>query len=258
MSDTDEVLAEQHDAVLLLTLNRPEQLNAWTPTMQRRYCELLERAEHDTSVRVVVLTGSGSGFCAGSDITALSNDEHIGAADTHRRLSLSMRLRKPVISAINGVASGAGLAVALFTDVRFTVPEAGFTTAFSRDGIVAEHGLAWLLPKLVGLGTAMDLLLSARTLDGNRAQQLGLADRLVTSDRVLSEAMEYAATLARECSPESMAAIKQQVYSGLDTGLETAVSDAGSRMITALRGGNRSFRGRDRRQNRDPHFPPLD
>ncbi|SDP91637.1 Enoyl-CoA hydratase/carnithine racemase [Actinopolyspora xinjiangensis] len=258
MSGTDEILAEQHEAVLLLTLNRPEQLNAWTPTMRSRYVALLERADRDPSVRVVVLTGSGSGFCAGSDITAPPDSEDLGTADTHHRLSLSMRLRKPVISAINGAASGAGLAAALFTDVRFTTPEAGFTTAFSRDGMVAEHGLAWLLPKLVGLGTAMDLLLSARTIDGTRAHELGLVDRVVPSDQVLAETMEYAATLARECSPASMAAVKQRVYSGLDTGLETAVSDAGLHMITALRGGTDPTRERDTRQRHEPGFPPLD
>ncbi|WP_017974499.1 enoyl-CoA hydratase-related protein [Actinopolyspora halophila] len=258
MSDTDEILAEHHDTVLLLTLNRPTRLNAWTPTMRHRYCELLENADRDPGVRVVVLTGAGKGFCAGSDITALQPDGHLAGQEARHRLASSMRLRKPVISAINGTASGAGLAAALFTDIRFTTPGASLTTAFSRAELVAEHGMAWLLPRLVGLGRAMDLLLSARKVTGMQAHALGLVDRIFSGEEVLARSMDYARTLARECSPAAMATIKQQVYSGLETGTEIVASEAYNRMMAALRGNGRTGAPRDAQRRDEPGFPPLD
>lgn len=258
MSDTDEILAEHHDAVLLLTLNRPARLNAWTPTMRHRYCELLENADRDPGVRVVVLTGAGKGFCAGSDITALQPDGHLTGQDARHRLTSSMRLRKPVISAINGTASGAGLAAALFTDIRFTAPGASLTTAFSRAELMAEHGIAWLLPRLVGLGRAMDLLLSARKVTGMQAHALGLVDRVFSGEEVLARSMDYARTLARECSPAAMARIKQQVYSGLETGTEIVASEAYNRMTAALRGNGRTTTPRGAQRRGEPDLPPSD
>ncbi|GAB3289795.1 enoyl-CoA hydratase-related protein [Parasphingorhabdus pacifica] len=228
----DEVLTEYGDGVLLLRFNRPAQLNAWTRTMQARYFDLLEAAEQDPDVRAIVVTGSGRGFCAGTDFAALAEG---GISDPDDRpLSLPIGLRKPIISAINGPVAGIGLVTALFTDVRFAAEEASFTTAFSRNGLIAEHGIAWLLPKLVGVSTALDLLLSARTLPGVEAEQLGLVDRALPADQVLDAAWGYAHSLATDCSPESMAEIKQQVYTGLDSGLEVATAEAAERMMFAL------------------------
>ncbi|WP_019854487.1 enoyl-CoA hydratase-related protein [Actinopolyspora mortivallis] len=242
MANTDEVLAEHHDAVLLLTLNRPERLNAWTPTMRDRYCALLEEADRDPAVRSIVVTGAGNGFCAGSDITA-PGVERSAPEGTSRGPNLSMRLGKPVITAINGTASGAGLAAALFTDIRFTSPETSLTTAFGRADLVAEHGVGWLLPKLVGIDRAMDLLLSARKVTGLQARSLGLVDRVVPRQKVLPSALEYARTLALEYSPAAMAEIKQRIYSGLETASELAAYAAHNRMMTVLRG-NGDSRGR--------------
>ncbi|CAM03139.1 enoyl-CoA hydratase [Saccharopolyspora erythraea NRRL 2338] len=255
----DEVLAEvRDDGVLLLTLNRPDRLNAWTRTMQRRYFDLLEEADRDPRVRVVVVTGAGRGFCAGADMAALSE---VGPEDfdpDERPLSLATRMRKPVIAAINGPVAGVGLVVALFTDVRFAASEAKFTTAFSKRGLIAEYGIAWLLPKLVGVGKALDLLLSARTLLGTEAGELGLVDRVVPGDQVLGSALAYARTLATECSPASMAEIKQQVYTGLDSGLETATADATERMIAAFRRPDVKEGIHSYLERRAPRFPPLD
>ncbi len=255
MPEDDEVLVEHHDAVLLLTFNRPESLNAWTPSMQRRYFELLDKAEHDPAVRAVVVTGSGRGFCAGTDLSALSGAPEVD--DDVPPVSQPIRMRKPVIAAINGPVAGIGLIAALFADVRFAAAEAKFTTAFSRRGLVAEHGISWILPKLVGAGKALDLMLSARTFRGDEAHRIGLADRVMPAAEVLPTALEYARTLATECSPASLAEIKQQIYAGLDSGLETATADAHSRMIAAfdrpdVREGVRSFR-----EGRPPDFPPL-
>ncbi|RCW38441.1 enoyl-CoA hydratase [Halopolyspora algeriensis] len=253
-----EILAEHRGAVLLLTLNRPDQLNAWTPDMQHRYVELLERAEQDPHVRAIVLTGAGRGFCAGADVAAAGPPGTDGHPRSDHSPSLPIRLRKPVIAAINGTVAGVGLVAALFTDVRFAAADATFTTAFSRRGLAAEHGIAWLLPKLVGLSTALDLLLSARTLPGTEARELGLVDRVLPRGDVLEAALSYAHTLATECSPAAMAEIKQQIYSGLDTGLETAVSDSGERMMAALRGSADTESKRSDRAKRPPQFPPLE
>lgn len=255
MPEDDEILVEHRDAVLLLTFHRPERLNAWTPSMRRRYFDLLEKADGDPSVRAVVVTGAGRGFCAGTDLSAL--DAAPERDGDERAVSLSIRIRKPIIAAINGPVAGIGLVAALFADVRFAAEDAKFTTAFSRRGLVAEHGISWLLPKLVGAGTALDLMLSARTLLGAEAHALGLVDRVLPADEVLTAALEYAHTLATECSPASMAEIKEQIYAGLDSGLETASADANNRMIAAfdrpdVREGVRSFHERRR-----PDFPPL-
>jgi len=253
--DGEEVLVEQRGAVQLLTFNRPEVLNAWTPPMQRRYFELLDKAEHDASVRAVVLTGAGRGFCAGADLSTLDQSPERDA--DLPPVSQPIRMRKPVIAAINGPVAGVGLITALFADVRFAAADAKFTTAFSRRGLVAEHGISWILPKLVGAGTALDLMLSARTFRGEEAHRLGLVDRVLPAEEVLPTALDYAQDLATECSPAALADIKQQIYAGLDSGLETATADAHSRMIAAferpdVREGIRSFRER-----RPPDFPPL-
>ena len=201
------------------------------------------------------VTGAGRGFCAGTDLSAL--DSAPEPDPDERALSLSIRIRKPIVAAINGPVAGIGLVAALFADVRFAAEDAKFTTAFSRRGLVAEHGISWLLPKLVGAGTALDLMLSARTLLGTEAHALGLVDRVLPADEVLAAALEYARVLATECSPAAMADIKQQIYAGLDSGLETASADANNRMIAAfdrpdVREGVRSFR-----DHRRPEFPPL-
>lgn len=254
----DEVLSERRDAVLLLTLNRPDRLNAWTASMRQRYVDLLTEADDDPGVRAVVVTGAGRGFCAGADISALAELD----ADTYepddRSVALPIHLRKPVISAINGPVAGLGLIAALFTDMRFTAADAKFTTAFSRRGLVAEYGIAWLLPKLIGVSRALDLLLSARTFTGTEAYELGLVDRVLPGDEVLDTALAYADMLARECSPASMAEIKQQVYTGLDSGLDTASSDAAQRMIQAFRRPDVREGVRSYLERRPAEFPPLD
>ena len=251
-----EVLAERRGGVLLLTLNRPDRLNAWTPPMQERYFDLLEQADEDPDVRAIVLTGAGRGFSAGADISGLAEltgDTYEGPS---RSWSLPIDLGTPVISAINGPCAGLGLVAALFTDVRFAAEDAKFTTAFSRRGLIAEYGISWLLPKLVGVSRALDLLLSARTLRGTEAAELGLVDRVLAKEQVLDAALEYAHTLATECSPTSMAEIKQQIYTGLDCGLPAATADAERRMRAALSRSDSEEGVRSYMEGRSPQFPP--
>lgn len=257
-ANTDEVLAETRGAVRLLTLNRPDRLNAWTTPMQNRYFALLEEADHDPAVRAIVLTGAGRGFSAGADMAALAEADSDTYTPPERPWSLPIQLRKPVIAAINGSIAGLGLVAALFADVRFTAAEAKFTTAFSKRGLIAEYGISWLLPKLVGVSTALDLLLSARTFTGTEAHALGLVDRVTAREDVLETALSYAQTLAAECSPASMAEIKQQIYTGLDSGLEAATADADKRMISAFNRPDSSEGVRSYLERRPAEFPPIE
>jgi enoyl-CoA hydratase/carnithine racemase len=231
-----QVLAERRGGVLLLTLNRPERLNAWNPVMEGRFFDLLAEADDDPGVRAVVVTGAGRGFCAGADMAALAMVDAAGFRPGERPLSFATTLRTPVIAAVNGPVAGIGLVLALYADVRFAAEDAKFTTSFSRRGLVAEYGAAWHLPRLIGTGRALDLLLSARVVLGDEAGRMGLADRVLPRAEVLDAALEYARTLAEECSPASMALIKGQVYRALEGGLADAEAEAAALMPEAFAG----------------------
>jgi len=226
--DQELVLAKRRGAVLLLTLNRPDRLNAWTLELEARYHALLDEAEADPGVRVVVVTGAGRGFCAGADMADLSR---LGMADPEAFARIRERprerpafFRKPLIAAVNGPAAGLGLVQALYCDLRFTTPKAKFTTSFARRGLIAEYGIAWLLPRLIGQSRALDLLLSGRTVLGGEAVAMGLADRVLPAETLLPAALAYAADLAENCSPRSMMLMKQQVFQAMDSDLPTAIA----------------------------------
>lgn len=231
------VLAERRDSVLLLTLNRPDRLNAWTDPLEDRYFGLLDEAEADPAVRAVVLTGAGRGFCAGADMANLSR---LGNADVEvnavmiRKRERPLSFRKPLIAAINGAVAGLGLVEALYCDVRFSTPEAKFTTAFVRRGLIAEYGIAWLLPRLIGHSRALDLLLSGRVILGDEALAMGLVDRVVPAPDLVDAAVGYAADLAASCSPTSMAIIREQVFRAMDSDLPTAIASANKLMLESF------------------------
>ena len=160
------------DGVMLLTLNRPERHNAWTLEMELLYNELFDRAEKDPRVRAVVLTGAGRSFCPGMDMSVLdgaSSGARPWPTDQLPPRSRPMSFPKPVVAAVNGACAGIGFNQALMCDVRFAVPHAKFAAAFSARGLVAEDGVSWLLPRLVGYGNAADLLLSSRRITGTEA-----------------------------------------------------------------------------------------
>lgn len=222
--------------VATLTLNRPDKLNALTRQMSRELGAAMLEAEADDAVRVVVLTGAGRGFCAGADLEDLGAvmREGLGAEVVQRALAEQQQavpgrpdgtredflteygyfpsIGKPVIAAINGPAFGLGLILTLYCDLRFASDAASFSTAFSRRGLIAEYGIAWMLPRLVGLENALDLLLSARTVKADEAKALGLVGRVLPQAEFESGVRAYAEMLAREVSPRSMAVIKRQVW----------------------------------------------
>jgi enoyl-CoA hydratase/carnithine racemase len=224
------VLYEVREGVALVTLNRPQRLNAFVTEMQERLFDLLETAANDSEVRAMVVTGAGRGFCAGQDIDTLdeisTGQAALASAIAQRPQTFPMTVPKPIIAAINGACAGLGFVAALMSDVRFAAAGAKFTTAFVRRGLVAEYGISWLLPRIVGLSRAMDLLLSGRIILAEEAFQMGLVDRVVAPERLLDEALDYARDLAANCSPASMATIKAQVYSDAQVDLATAVDRA--------------------------------
>ena len=194
--------------VAVLTLNRPDRLNAWTVEMEQTYFGMLESCAAAEDVRVIVVTGAGRGFCAGADMQDLqdlgADGAQAPAARAERReQTFPLSIPKPIIAAINGACAGIGLVQALMCDMRFAAADAKLTTAFSRRGLVAEHGIAWILPRLVGPARALDLLLSGRVVLGREAAELGLVNRALEPDAVLEHALALRARtgaqlLARE------------------------------------------------------------
>jgi enoyl-CoA hydratase/carnithine racemase len=250
------------DGVALLTLNRPDRLNAWTGEMERAYFGLLEECGRVEEVRVIVVTGAGRGFCAGADmeeLQAIGQDGPDGAAAVHdaRPQTFPLTVPKPIVAAINGPCAGIGLVQALMCDIRFAAEGAKLTTAFARRGLVAEHGISWILPRLVGPARALDLLLSGRVVLAEEAAELGLVNRALPGDRLLDETLAYARDLATNCAPSSMAAMKRQVYADFERGLADALGEANRLMADSLGApdfveGVASFVER-----REPRFAPL-
>ena len=272
-----EILYEVSGRVATVTLNRPEKLNAWTRSMEQEVRNAMQEAARDESVRVIVMTGAGRGFCAGADMsllstvaasgpgehplpdsTATASDGSTGARpDFARQYSYFPAIPKPIIAAINGPCAGIGLVQALMCDLRFAAAEAKLTTAFARRGLVAEHGISWILPRLVGPARALDLLLSGRVVLGEEAAAMGLVNRALPAEQLLGETLAYARDMATNCSPASMAAMKRQVYADLERGASEALAEADRLMLASFdrddfREGVASFVER-----REPRFAPL-
>ena len=187
MAAYTQILEDLNDGILTLTLNRPDRLNAWTPVMQAELETAIRAAGDNADVRCIIVTGAGRGFCAGADMNHLQDiqgDTDAGAKSATARVERSApeglekiydgrfgylyACPKPIIAAINGPCAGIGLIFALFADMRFAAEDAKFTTAFAQRGLIAEHGIGWLLPRLVGEANALDLLFTARVFGGPR------------------------------------------------------------------------------------------
>jgi enoyl-CoA hydratase/carnithine racemase len=242
------VLYEVKDRIATLTFNRPDRLNAFTGEMEAGLRQAMENAVRDEAVRVIVLTGAGRGFCAGADMERLSGAAGSGGSslprqapkpldlggetrsDFQQRYSYFPAIPKPVIAAINGPVAGLGLVFACYCDMRLAGSEAVFTTAFSRRGLIAEYGLAWLLPRLVGPAHAFDLLLSARRVSAAEAERIGLVNRTVPQAELMSIVRDYANELASAVSPRSMRVMKRQLWDGMLTGLRESIELADKEM----------------------------
>ncbi len=231
---------EVSDRVATITLDRPDRLNSWTGRMHAEYRWALAEADRDRSARVIVVTGAGRAFCAGADTRALSGHVERGAYDAGTPDELArpgfgvdplfdadfayhFGLSKPVLAAINGAAAGVGLVLACYCDLRIAASGAKLTTAHGRLGLPAEYGLSWLLPRLIGLTRANDLLLSSRIVLAEEAERIGLVNEVVPAEDLMGRAMEYARMLATTVSPSSLRATRRQVYADLHGGAVPAV-----------------------------------
>lgn len=229
--------------VATITLNRPDRLNAWTGRMHTEYRWAMAEANDDPEVRVVVVTGAGRGFCAGADADALTGHAERGGYDPGTPDDLAMPgygvhpgldgdftfhlgLRTPVIAAINGPAAGVGLVLACYCDIRFAAEGAKLTTAHGRLNLPPEYGLSWLLPRIVGLGHANDLLLSSRVVLADEALTMGLVNRVLPAGEVLAAATAYAHDLANNVASRSLVETKRAVALDLFRDLGTSAAEA--------------------------------
>jgi enoyl-CoA hydratase/carnithine racemase len=247
----EDILYSVNDGVAVVTLNRPDRLNAWRAEMDRDVRAAMKAASLDNSVRVIVLTGAGRGFCAGADMGMLQTIQN-EAATTGRRESRTGSSRepfdaaaredfrkeyswfpsvpKPILGAINGACAGLGMVLALYTDIRFASDTAKFTTAFSRRGLVAEHGISWLLPRIAGFANAADLLYSARVVSATEAKEMGVVSRVIPAASFMDEVMAYARMLAKEVSPRSLREMKREIWNAQLQGLGEAIEAANADM----------------------------
>jgi enoyl-CoA hydratase/carnithine racemase len=264
---SEPVLYDVRDTgVAIVTLNRPERMNGWGGGLATKFYERLDDAEADPDVRAIVVTGSGRAFCAGADmgdLNTITNATTDGDTDVSKLVGARhphfvTTMRKPVIAAVNGACAGMGLTMALVCDVRFAAEGAKFTTSFARRGLIAEYGISWILPRVVGWGAALDLLLSGRVFFADEAAELGLVKEVVSPEALLPRAIGYAEDIAANCAPSSLAVIKQQVYA--DTMREVFEASAVAEKLmheSMLRPdfieGITSFF-----EKRSPNFPPLE
>lgn len=250
----EELIYEIDGPAAVITLNRPDALNALTNTMLAELKHAFAQAEQDTQVVGIVLTGAGRGFCAGMDMNNLAAQSKGDATggEKHRDLSADpgdkamgenfqvaftyiMSIRKPVIVGVNGACAGLGMSIALLGDMRFGTDKAKFVTAFSQRGLIAEHGQSWVLPRLVGSSRALDLLWSSRKVEAEEALRIGLLDRCVAGDELLDECKEYIGHLAANCSPTSLMMMKKQVYRHLNVNLHDAMVESNEWMAESLK-----------------------
>jgi enoyl-CoA hydratase/carnithine racemase len=243
-----QILYSLDGATAVITLNRPERMNALTKVLEAELRDAIEQAGRDSEIRAIVLTGAGKGFCAGMDMDELEvlppddiqAEQWMRPYDMNRRADYQTRYSyfpaapKPIICAINGAAAGLGLVMALYSDFRIASQQAVFATAFAKRGLIAEHGIAWMLPRIVGHAHATDLLLTSRKVTAAEALAMGLVREVVPPGELLPNAMALARTLATDVSPRSVRVMKRQLWEAPYQSLGEAVTLANSEMFTSL------------------------
>jgi enoyl-CoA hydratase/carnithine racemase len=243
-----QILYSLDGATAVITLNRPERMNALTKVLEAELRDAIEKAGRDSEIRAIVLTGAGKGFCAGMDMDELEvlppddiqAEQWMRPYDMNRRADYQTRYSyfpaapKPIICAINGAAAGLGLVMALYSDFRIASQQAVFATAFAKRGLIAEHGIAWMLPRIVGHAHATDLLLTSRKVTAAEALAMGLVREVVPPGELLPNAMALARTLSTDVSPRSVRVMKRQLWEAPYQSLGEAVTLANSEMFTSL------------------------
>ena len=248
----DTIAYSVNDPIATITLNRPDRLNAITGQMLSELEAAFGAAESDSRVVGILLTGAGRGFCAGADMEQLKATSRRGSSDERKAAETKpgaldemgpdfqlgytflMSIPKPIVVAINGPCAGLGFVIAMLCDIRFASDRATFTTAFANRGLIAEHGISWVLPRLIGSAHALDLLWSGRRFDAAEAERIGVVNRVVEHDRLLDHATSYLKTLATHSAPMSLKIMKQQVYKHLMTPLHEAMQESLQLMSESL------------------------
>jgi len=248
-----EILYDVSDKIATITLNRPDKLNAWTGTMEQEVRAALIEASGDDGVGAIILTGAGRGFCSGADMNNLNSIQEGAASggqtsdsvravdnaipgglslsnDYSLRYTYFPTVPKPIIAAINGPAAGLGLIMALYCDVRFASDAAVFSTAFARRGLIAEHGISWMLPTLIGPANALDITLSGRKFNAAEAKEMGLVSKVYPMESFMDDVRAYAVEMATLASPRSIRVMKRQLYQAMLNSLEHSVLLANSEM----------------------------
>ena len=253
-----EILVNTGKGVTTITLNRPDKLNAWTPTMGNEVKNAIEIAGQDKECRCIIVTGSGRGFCAGADMGGLKNradgsgakpievdmeikpykaDKGLGPDiidDFEGRFAYMYNCPKPIIAMVNGACAGIGLIFTLYADLRFVNQDAKLTTAFASRGLIAEHGIAWMLPRLIGEANALDLLLTARIFKGDEAASMGLANKSLPAEELENYVNDYAENMAHKASPRSLAIMKRQIRASYSQTFIKSLEEANEQMLASF------------------------
>lgn len=245
------IIYEVQANAAIITFNRPAQLNAWNYTLLEEMLEAVALAENNMNVIGIIFTGKGKAFCAGADLEMLQDIIEDGEpkqitnpvpgdpgmpAGYRRAFSFLSSVRKPVISAINGPCVGIALALILYSDLRFIGESAYIKSAFSERGLAAEHGVSWILPRIIGIDKALDILLSSRKIYAKEATEMGLATRTFPDDELLLKSVEYVNELAKHCAPNSLRIIKAQVYRALNDEMDASLAETEKIMLETFKG----------------------
>ncbi|MDG2278903.1 MAG: enoyl-CoA hydratase-related protein [Pseudomonadales bacterium] len=262
------------DGVATIWLNRPHRMNAWTGRVHTEYRYLLAKADADKLVQAIVVSGRGRAFCVGGDSQALEGHSDRGSYDPGTSDDLAnpgygvakefdaafayhFGLSKPIIAAMNGPAAGVGLALACFADIRFAVPNVKFTTAHGKLNLPAEFGLSWMLPRIVGLGRANDLLMTSRVFLSDEAYDLGFVNQLAEPDELMTKTYEYAQNLISTVAPNSLRQTRWQIYRDLHRDVASSVVDSET-LLDAMMGEDDYKEGvRAFVERRPPEWPSL-
>jgi enoyl-CoA hydratase/carnithine racemase len=258
------IQVEIDDPVCTITLDRPETLNALTYPMLGAFREAIDAAVADARVVGIVVTGSGRGFCSGLDASVLQATATAGSGtrpaptdDVPGLFTWFLRVPKPIIAAVNGVAAGGGFVLTAMADLRIASTAAQFTTVFSKRGLIAEHGMTWLVPRLIGTGNALDLLWSSRKIDAAEAHRIGYVQQVVEPDDLLAACRRYVVDLAENVSPASIADTKRLVYEGYGVTYPSALEEIDAVQYAALDRVDAKEGAAALIEKRGPSFPRL-
>ncbi len=275
-TETTPLLYRVDEGVAVISFNRPDKLNALTPEMLNGFFDLVQRASEDVDVRVILITGEGRGFSAGLDLSVIGTGVSKSAAPPtpaaptvkqwgdevgpnlqryfKHGWNALITSRKPTIAAVNGAAFGWGFILSLHCDIRFAAESALFNATFARLGVPAEKGIGWLLPRLIGIARAADLLYTARRFNGHEAERLGLVNQVLPDAELMPHALKYAKQIAVNSAPRSLAAMKAQIWSAGDDCYDQAFAAADHEQDLAVL--TQDFREgiTSLREKRSPHF----